>query len=59
MKRAQRGNGVSSLDRPYALWAVAIPRDIDSIDGLGGSEDSEISGGEVEGYAEMERRCLR
>lgn len=27
------------LKWPYALWAVAIPRDIDVMDGLGGSEE--------------------
>ena len=37
------------LDRPYALWAVAMPRDIDAMDGLGGSEDSDMSVGEVGG----------
>lgn len=37
------------LERPYALWAMAIPRDIDAIDGFGGSEESEMRGGVVGG----------
>ena len=49
MKRVQRGNSVLVLERPYALWAVAMPRDIDVIDGLGGSEELDISGGVVGG----------
>lgn len=33
-----------SLERLYALWAMAIPRDIEEMDGLGGSEESEMNG---------------
>lgn len=48
MKRVQRGNRGFALERPYALWAVAMPRDIDTMDGLSGSEEADMSGG-VEG----------
>ena len=49
MKRVQRGNWVLDLEELYALWAVVMPRDIDAIDGLGGSAESSMSGGEEGG----------
>lgn len=49
MKRVQRGSRVLFLERSYALWAMAMPRDIDAIDGLGGSEESDMNGGVVDG----------
>ena len=45
----QSGNWVWAFEPPYASWAAAMPRDINAFDGLGGSEELDMSGRVVAG----------